>query len=460
MTSSTDPALPQSRSALAIVLAAAVGLLLLVALGAGPAFAQDDGLVIGTTLTYEDESGERVPAAGVQFSVTDADGGVVAEGATSEDGVLAIPVETPGEYTLEIDPATLPEGVALRDPDVTARTVSVLEGRGGRAIFAVTAGEGGPVEASSDTLRQVLQLTTEGLKLGLFLGMAAIGLSLVYGTTGLTNFAHGEMVTWGGLTAYFFNFFGFAGVFGFMAGWPAPLGQGVNLIFATVLAVLAGALLGWIFHYFIFAPLRQRGVSLIAAMVVSIGVSIFLRYIFLFAFGGNNRFYRDYTAQSAIDIGPVQITPKDLVTVAFSILVLAGIGVLLQQTKLGTAMRAVSDNRDLAESSGIDVEKVISRVWIIGGGLAALGGVFLGLAEQVSWISGFRFLLLIFAGVILGGLGTAYGAFIGCLLVGIGIQVSTIWVPPELKNVGALVVLIIVLVIRPSGIMGRKERIG
>jgi neutral amino acid transport system permease protein len=425
---------------------------------AAPAVAQDDAITIGTNLQYEDESGERVPAAGVGFVVTDANGEPVGEGVTDEEGILAIPVDSPGEYTLEIDPTTLPDGVTLADPETTSRPVTVREGRGGRAIFGLVAGEA--TGGGSGLLRQILQLTTEGIKLGLFLGMAAIGLSLVYGTTGLTNFAHGEMVTWGGLTAYFFNFYGFAGVFGFMAGWPPPFGEGVHLVFATILAFVAGALLGWIFHRFIFSPLRERGVSLIAAMVVSIGISIFLRYIFLFAFGGNNRFYRNYTAQSAIDIGPIQITPKDIVTVGLSIIVLATIGLLLQQTKLGKAMRAVSDNRDLAESSGIDVEKVVSRVWIIGGGLAALGGVFLGLAEQVSWLSGFRFLLLIFAGVILGGLGTAYGALVGCLLVGIGIQVSTIVVPPELKNVGALAVLIVVLVFRPSGIMGRKERIG
>jgi branched-chain amino acid transport system permease protein len=99
-------------------------------------------------------------------------------------------------------------------------------------------------------------------------------------------------------------------------------------------------------------------------------------------------------------------------------------------------------------------------VWVSGGALAALGGTFLGLSEVVGFNTGFRFLLLIFAGVILGGLGTAYGALIGCLIVGIGIQVSTLFIPTELKNVGALAVLIVVLVIRPQGIMGKRERIG
>ena len=166
----------------------------------------------------------------------------------------------------------------------------------------------------------------------------------------------------------------------------------------------------------VFRPLRTRGVSLIAQMVVTIGLSILARYIFLFVFGGNLRFFRDYSAQSALQIWIIEITPKDLITVILSVLILIGVGFFLQRTQTGKAMRAVADNRDLAESSGINVQRVIRIVWIGAGALAGLGGVFIGLAEQLSWLIGFRMLLLIFAGVVLGGLGTAYGAFLGCLL--------------------------------------------
>jgi neutral amino acid transport system permease protein len=195
--------------------------------------------------------------------------------------------------------------------------------------------------------------------------------------------------------------------------------------------------------------------------VVTIGISIFLRYVYLFAFGGVPRFYRDYTAQTGVEFfGLITITPKDLITGALSLLILLGVGAFLTFTRIGKAMRAVSDNRDLAESSGIDVQKVIRFIWVSGGVLAALGGAFLGLSEVVAFNTGFRFLLLIFAGTILGGLGTAYGALVGCLLVGIGVQVSTLWIPTELKNVGALAILIIALVIRPQGLLGKRERIG
>jgi len=123
-------------------------------------------------------------------------------------------------------------------------------------------------------------------------------------------------------------------------------------------------------------------------------------------------------------------------------------------------MRAVSDNPDLAASSGIDVERVILFVWALGGGLAALGGVLFGVQQQVHFEMGFRLLLLMFAGITLGGLGTAYGALVGSVAVGVFIELSTIWVPTELKTVGALFVLIVVLLIRPQGILGRAERIG
>jgi branched-chain amino acid transport system permease protein len=429
--------------------------------------AQESAESISTQLRVENDEGERVPVEGVSLSVTTPDEAPIGEGETDAEGLFQIPVPGPGEYLVTIDEVTIPAGVFMRDPSRTTVSVNVLPGQVGRALFALSPTppvdeEGGVIGgATGFSGRALAQLTTEGIKLGLFLAMAAIGLSLIFGTTGLVNFAHGEMIGWGMLLAYFFNFYGFAGAFGFLAGLPGPLGEGVNLIVAIGLATIFGALLGYFMDKVVFAPLRRRGVSLIAQLVVTIGISIFLRYIYLFAFGGVPRFYRDYTAQTGIEFfGLITITPKDLVTASLSLLILIGVGAFLTFTRTGKAMRAVSDNRDLAESSGIDVQKVIRFVWVSGGALAALGGSFLGLSEVVAFNTGFRFLLLIFAGVILGGLGTAYGALVGCLLIGIGVQVSTLFIPTELKNVGALAALIVVLVIRPQGIMGRRERIG
>lgn len=428
---------------------------------APPAVAE--GEMVETRLRYTDPvSGERVPLEGAHLTVRDDTGATITAGLTDAEGFFRAELPGPGFYGLALDVETLPEGIALTESDRSRVLVEVLPGHTGRAIFKLVNEEelAELADVGRVTFRSVAQLTVEGLKFGVFLAMAAIGLSLIFGTTGLINFAHGEMIGWGMLWAYLFNFFGLVGVFGFMSGWPPPFGAGVNLVFAAILAVGMGLLLGWTMDKFIFAPLRRRGVALIAAMIVTIGLSILLRYVYLFTFGGVPRFYRDFTAQTAMQIGPIEITPKDLITGLLSVAILIGVGLFIQKTRMGKAMRAVSDDRDLAESSGIDVQKVIRFVWVAGAGLATMGGVFIGLSEQVSWNIGFRILLLIFAAVILGGLGTAYGALVGALIVGVGIQVSTLWIPPELKNVGALALLIGVLLLRPQGILGRAERVG
>jgi branched-chain amino acid transport system permease protein len=128
---------------------------------------------------------------------------------------------------------------------------------------------------------------------------------------------------------------------------------------------------------------------------------------------------------------------------------------------LGKATRAVSDNSSLAAASGIDVERVIRIVWVMGGALAGLSGILFAFYRPgVSWDMGFQILLLIFAAVTLGGLGTAFGALVGSIVVGLFIEVSTLWISPDMKDVGALVILILVLLVRPQGILGRKERVG
>jgi neutral amino acid transport system permease protein len=159
-------------------------------------------------------------------------------------------------------------------------------------------------------------------------------------------------------------------------------------------------------------------------------------------------------------LGPIVVTPKALVGAGIAILFLVLTVAWLKMTRMGKASRAIADNPALASASGIDVNRVISIIWAAGAGLAALAGVIYSLSNGVSWISGFGLLLLIFAGVTLGGLGTAIGAIVGSIIVGTMIQLSTLFIPSELKNVGALAVLIVILMIRPQGILGRSERVG
>jgi len=408
---------------------------------AGSALAGEAGgeVVRGTITQPAQEGGQSQPVEGVAIAVTTADGRPVGTARTGPDGSYELRLPGPGRYRATLDQSTLPEGVTLRNPDRATLEFEMVGGQQRTLLYPL--GEGGG--AAGGRLGVVPDLVAQGVKFGLIIGMTAIGLSLIFGTTGLVNFAHGELVTFGALVAYFFN----AAVMG--PAWP--------LIPATVVAVAAGALLGGALERSLFRPLRERGTGLIALLVVTIGLSLVLRNVFLYLFGGRTRPYTEYAVQRAIVVG---LAPKDFAVMALAVLVLGVVGVLLQRTRLGKAIRAVADNRDLAESSGIDVQRVILYVWVFGAGLAALGGVFQALDEQVSFQQGFQLLLLMFAGTILGGLGTAFGALAGSLLVGVMVQLATLVVPVEMKNVVALAVLGIVLLIRPQGLLGRAERVG
>jgi branched-chain amino acid transport system permease protein len=150
-----------------------------------------------------------------------------------------------------------------------------------------------------------------------------------------------------------------------------------------------------------------------------------------------------------------------MASMVLSLLVIIGFAWWLMNTQTGKATRAISDNADLAAASGIDVDRVIRTVWIVAAGLAGLAGVLWAYFRPgIKWDMGAQILLLIFAAVTLGGLGTAFGALLGALVVGLLVEVSSLVIPADLKYVGALVVLIVILLVRPQGILGRKERIG
>ncbi len=458
-TSTTTVASRLSR----IVRFALVGLLVAaLPLAAGAAVsAQDDEAAdadqafVGTLFYSDPESNDRIPLEGVVVTIDE-----VGLAASDADGSWRLPVVEPGEYSIRIDIDSLPEEVSLRDPERSVITVNLNPGTEQIVAFAIVAGEGGFTSTSGAiSFRRVAQLTAEGLKQGLYLAMAAIGLSLIFGTTGLTNFAHAELVTWGMLSTYMFNFYGLAGFIGFLAPLPGPFGDGVNVVFAAVFGMIFGALMGYAINRFIFRGARHAGVGILAQMLMTIGLSILLRYLFLYFFGGAPRQFANFTAQRAVSLGPIELTPKDMIAMSLSVVILVGVGLYLQLTKMGKAMRAVADNRELADSTGINVERVISMVWMSGAALAALGGTFFGLTN-LRWDFGFRVLLLLFAAVVLGGLGTAYGAFVGALVVGLAINLSTIVIDAELKNMVALLVMVVILLVRPQGIFGRPERIG
>jgi branched-chain amino acid transport system permease protein len=422
-----------TKRAAALLAALLAALAIVVGVGAGAAHAADGTAIKGV---IKDEAG--APIAGVALTVANTSG-FSQTATTGADGTWEVPLTEPGTYSVTIDVATLPEGATLRDPDVTSRTVTVFSSPK-TVLFPIGSGE----RETESTLNRALQLTVDGLLFGLIIALAGVGLSMIYGTTGLTNFSHGELVTLGALVTFLFNNV-----------------LELPFVLSAALAIVVCAFVGgYLQDKGIWQRLRKRGTGLIAMMIVSIGLGITVRYIYLFFYGGNTEPFREYAGQAGLEIGPVSITPKSMFAAVVGIAALLAVTLWLLRSRMGKASRAVADNPALASASGIDVERVIAVVWTLGAALAALGGIVYALNNGVSWFFGFQILLLVFAGVTLGGLGTVLGAIVGSLIVGLMIQLSTLFVPPELKNVGALVILILILLVRPQGILGRRERVG
>jgi len=383
------------------------------------------------------------PVEGVTITVKGPDGTEVGKATTDAAGKWAVEVTDVGKYTVELDVTTLPEGVALAENAQNPRTVEFQPGETFKAaLFNLTGGEAAPTVSAKSPFLQAL---ISGIRFGLILAVASIGLSMVFGTTGFSNFAHGELLTLGAFSAYVLN-----------------VTLGIQLILATILSLIICALIGgYAQDRLLWGPLRKRGTGIIAMMIISIGLALAVRYIFLVVFEGNTLNFRDYQGGKSWDLGPVTLAPKDLVIVIIALIFLVATVLVLNKTRMGKATRAVSDNPALASASGIDVDQVIRLVWIVGAVLAGLAGILYSAREGVKWdMGGSGLLLLMFAGVVLGGLGTTYGAIFGSLIVGLLIELSALVIPVSMKNVGALAVMIIILLVRPDGLFGRRERIG
>ena len=460
------PARPRRISALTtavvVALLAAVMSALVVGTGAATAAGQtcvkpkprnDDTIHFqGCLLDQRKTPAKAVPD--VRINVEDSSGKVVGRGTSDQTGVfdIALPgksIDNLGKaFTIKIVKSSLPKGTALRNPKQVALKRTLNLDSDVFVTFPI-----GQADTAGDTglATQALQLAIGGLVFALLLAMAALGLSMIFGTTGLTNFAHGELVTFGALVAY--------GVDA-LPGTFTIGGTNVTVAVAIVVTILASSAFGWLNDRALWRPLRHRGTGLIAMMVVSIGLSITLRYVYQYFAGASTHQYSQFSSPAPYHWGPILVTPKDIFVVLFSTAVLVTVVVALQRTRLGKATRAVADNTALSAATGINVDRVIAVVWTVGAMLAGLSGVLLGMTQGFDYQMGFKILLLIFAATVLGGLGTAWGAIVGALVIGLFVEVSTLFVPAELKFVGALVVLIVVLLIRPQGLLGKAQRVG
>lgn len=387
---------------------------------------------------------DRKSVEGVAVDVT-GPGGFAQTATTSDTGRWSVSVTTAGSYTVAVDQDTLPKGQYLTNAADAKRTVSASLNANVGQIFQLSDQQGVVTndDATSVTPQRAWQQFASGIRLGLLIALASVGLSLIYGTTGLSSFSHGEQVTLGGLLAY---------LFANQLGW--------NIWLTGVVVTLLCAATGYLQDAGIWRPLRRKRISLTQLMIVTIGLSIAAQYAFQYFFGASTVRIQQGNPET-IRFAGVTLTVQSYVAMAIALVVLVATGLFLAKTRFGRATRAVSDNPALASASGIDVDRVIRFVWTLAAGLAGLSGVMLGLVlNGVNWQTGLQLLLLMFASVTLGGLGTAYGALVGSMIIGIVVELTNLVLPGDFKYATALVILILILLFRPQGIFGRAERIG
>ena len=297
-----------------------------------------------------------------------------------------------------------------------------------------------------------------GLLLGIIISVASVALSLLYGVTRIVNFAHGEIIALGAIMTLFLSNPIDSRVL-FLDRY-SPLGM--NFTFSIIISIIICGIFGGLLEIFLFKPLRKSEVGNIAVLVVTIGLSIFFRHIYLlFATGKVQNFPLELERRQTYLF--FDMTPRNFQVLIAGLAVMIFIGLFLSYTKIGKAMRAVRDSNELASISGINSDNIILFTWVSSSMLAGLAGIFQAIINDVRYNMGFLILLLIFAGTVLGGIGTSFGAMVGGLLIGIFVQVS-VALPfmeghTEAKNAVALAIMILILLFRPQGIFGQKERI-
>lgn len=297
-----------------------------------------------------------------------------------------------------------------------------------------------------------------GLLLGIIISLSAVALSLLYGVTRIVNFAHGEIIALGAVVALFFS----SPVDSKIIYLERFSPLGVNIFLSVFISILFCGLFGGLLEVLIFRPLRKAEVGNVAVLVVTIGLSIFLRHIYLLLIPGRPKNF-PLELQRRETYLFFDMTPRNLKLLIAGLVVMILVGLFLTYTRTGKAMRAVRDSNELATVSGINSDNIILFTWISSSMLAGLAGILQGTINDIRFNMGFLILLLIFAGTVLGGIGTSFGAMIGGLLIGILVQVS-VGLPfmeghTEAKNAVALAIMIIILLFRPQGIFGQKERI-
>jgi neutral amino acid transport system permease protein len=297
------------------------------------------------------------------------------------------------------------------------------------------------VMIASKGLHDVAQRGLNGLSLGAIYALGAVGLTLVYGILKLVNFAHGDFLTFGAYMAYLVS-----------VTWGLPL------VVAIFWAMAATAVLGIFLEKVMWGPMRAKGGGMLQLLLMSIGLALVIRYGIQYIWSTELR-HLDVNRTATVEFLGLTIGRTNLIVIVVGFAVLIATGMMLRYTLLGKRMRALSDNIDLAETSGIDTSRVILWTWVFAAGFAGLAGVMAGAITQVQPELGFELLLPIFAAVVMGGIGNAYGALAGGVVLGLVIEWSTLFIDARWKTATGFLVLILVLIVRPQGIFGKAKAI-
>jgi branched-chain amino acid transport system permease protein len=295
------------------------------------------------------------------------------------------------------------------------------------------------VMVAAKGLHDVAQTALNGLSLGAIYALGAVGLTLVYGILRLVNFAHGDFLTFGAYMAYLVN-----------VTWGMPLVAGIFIAMAMT------ALLGVVFERIMWRPMRARQAGLLQLLLMSIGLAFLIRSTIQWFWSTEVR-QLDVNLTSSVELLGLRIGQTELIVVIVGFAVLIAVGLLLRYSLLGKQMRAIADDIDLAETAGIDTDRVITYTWIFAGVLAGLAGVLAGAITDLKPEMGFELLLPIFAAVIVGGIGDPFGALAGGMVLGVMTEWSTLFIESRWKTSVGFLILIITLIVRPQGIFGKAK---
>jgi branched-subunit amino acid ABC-type transport system permease component len=280
------------------------------------------------------------------------------------------------------------------------------------------------------------QFLINGLTTGGTIALAAIGLTLIFGVLNFINFAHGEYLTIGAYAAFVAN-----------------VSLGLPILLSAILAVPVTVVFALVIDRIVFYPLRRQGAGALALLITSVGVSIVVRNLIETIWSSDTRRY-DLAAGEAMSILGIRITAVQIIILVTSLLLMVGVHLLLTRTTLGVSMRATASNQSLAMSSGINTEQVVRWTWVIGAGLTAVAGVLIGIDTVLRPTMGFGLLLVMFAAVILGGIGDPYGAMLGGFVIGFVQEVSVAFISASYKPAVAFMIMVALLVWKPEGLRG------